>query len=81
MAAGKPILAAATGETEKVIKDADCGICCPPNDAEAFAKAAKELAESRKMSEYGFNGYNYYKKNFSKEKFFNKLENEIEMLR
>ena len=81
MAAGKPILAAATGETEKVIKDADCGICCAPNDADALSKAAKELAESCKLSEYGVNGYNYYKKNFSKEKFFNELENELEMLR
>lgn len=81
MAAGKPIIAAAIGETEKVIKDADCGICCPPNDAEAIAKAAKELAESCKLSEYGVNGYNYYKENFSKEKFFNELENELEILR
>ena len=81
MAAGKPILAAAIGETEKVIKDADCGICCPPNDAEALAKASKELAESCKLSEYGVNGYNYYKENFSKEKFFNELENELEILR
>lgn len=81
MAAGKPILAAAIGEIEKVVKDAECGICCPPNDGEALAKAAKEIAESGKLNEYGLNAYNYNKNNFSKEKFFDKLENELELLR
>ena len=81
MAAGKPILAAAIGEIEKVLKDAECGICCPPNDGEALAKAAKEIAESGKLNEYGLNAYNYNKNNFSKEKFFDKLENELELLR
>lgn len=81
MAAGKPILAAAIGEIEKVLKDAECGMCCPPNDGEALAKAAKEMAESGKLNEYGLNSYNYNKNNFSKEKFFDKLENELELLR
>lgn len=81
MAAGKPILAAAIGEIEKVLKDAECGICCPPNDGEALAKAAKEMAESGKLNEYGLNAYNYNKNNFRKEKFFDKLENELELLR
>lgn len=81
MAAGKPILAAAIGEIEKVVKDAECGICCPPNDGGALAKAAKEMAESGKLSEYGLNAYHYNKNNFGKEKFFDKLENELELLR
>lgn len=81
MAAGKPILAGAKGETEKIIKDAGCGICCPPNDVEALAKSATELAESGKLSEYGVNSYNYYKEKFSKERFFDELENQLKALR
>lgn len=81
MAAGKPILAAATGEIQKTVNQAECGYCCPPNDGAALANAVIELSKSHKLNQYGFNACSYYKKIFSKERFFNELENELKLLR
>lgn len=36
MACGKPILAAAGGETAQVIREAQCGLCSAPEDAQAL---------------------------------------------
>lgn len=81
MAAGKPIIAAANGEIEKVIKDSKCGICCPAQDSKALAEAAENLVEADDLSEYALNACKYNEENFSKEAFFNKLEKELEKLR
>ncbi|MBE6808994.1 MAG: glycosyltransferase family 4 protein [Ruminococcaceae bacterium] len=77
MAAGKPILVSSKGETNIVIEDAKCGICCPPNDAEALANAAKKIAKSDQLEIYAKNAVEYNETNFSKEKFFKKLEIEF----
>lgn len=81
MAAGKPILAAASGEIDKVVTDSGCGICCPAQDSEALAAAAISLAENGDFKEYAANSYRYYQENFSKKVFFENLERELENLR
>jgi len=43
-AAKRPIVAAVAGEARRVIEDAGCGICVPPEDDEAFAAALRQLA-------------------------------------
>jgi glycosyltransferase involved in cell wall biosynthesis len=67
MAAGKPILGAINGETQALIKEAQCGICVPAEDASALAAAAREFCETDKRDEYAKNSYAYSAANFDKE--------------
>ena len=43
MACGMPILASASGETKRIIEEAQCGICCELNNREALQKAIYDL--------------------------------------
>jgi glycosyltransferase involved in cell wall biosynthesis len=71
MAAKKPVLAAIDGDAQRVIAEANCGIRVNSGDAESLAHA---FAEFMKLStierqKLGQNGYQYFLKNFTKEKF------------
>lgn len=46
MACGVPIIAAARGETERIIEDAGCGICTPIGDPESIVESIRELMYS-----------------------------------
>lgn len=73
MAAGKPIIGAIEGETERVIAEANCGYCGKALDSEVLALNARKFCEdvrSGKAKTYGENAANYYKDYFGKEKFF-----------
>lgn len=73
MAAGKPIIGAVDGETSAVIKEADCGYCGEAENAVMLADNVKKfiaLADKEKLS---VNAFNYYRNNFSKDKFFDEL--------
>lgn len=65
MACGKAIIASASGETERIIREADCGLCCSIGNAEALAEGIRELmhADWRKM---GRNAAEYCKAHFDK---------------
>ncbi|MGG1676536.1 glycosyltransferase family 4 protein [Neobacillus sp. NRS-1170] len=74
MAAGKPILGAIDGETQIVIKDANCGFCAPAEDYKSFAEVIKKfINEEDKHIEYGENARSYYQNNFSKKKYMDRL--------
>lgn len=75
MAAGRPIIGAVSGETARVITEAQCGVSSPPEDAPALA--ANILALSRQpetLSRYGENARRYYRTYFSKQSFVDRLE-------
>lgn len=74
MIAGKPIIGAISGEVYDVIKEADCGLCCKSLDYEKFATLILEASNSKKISKWSVNAYNYYMKNFEKEKCLDNLE-------
>lgn len=79
MAAGKPILAAANGETARVMAESRCGFCAPAENEEAFAEVVRNYfkltpEERRQM---GDNAREYYMNNFSKEAFFEKLSSRL----
>ncbi len=79
MAAGKPIIASANGETPRIINDADCGLCAPAGSAEELAQVVEKfasLSEDERL-EMGSNSYDYYSANFKREIFMNKLETEL----
>ncbi len=47
MAVGRPVIAAATGETAKLIKSSGCGLVVYPGDSEGLAQATITLADDR----------------------------------
>lgn len=77
MAAGKPILAAANGETAHVINEAGCGLCAPSEDAEAFAKIADEMAGSD-FERYKTASERYYDEHFTKKLHVDLIEEMLE---
>lgn len=66
MACGMPILACATGETERIVNEADCGICSPIGDANALADAVERLESSARLEEYGRNARAYFEAHYDK---------------
>lgn len=77
MAARKPIIAAINGEAKRVIKEADCGFCCDAENYKEFANLIIRFCDSDKKERMAKNSYNYYIRNYNKEKFMRVLENTL----
>ncbi|WP_277680104.1 glycosyltransferase family 4 protein [Gracilibacillus dipsosauri] len=77
MAARKPIIAAINGEAKRVIREADCGFCCDAEDYKGLARLIIKFIKSVKKDRMAQNSYDYYVKNYSKEKFIEMLENTL----
>lgn len=77
MAAGKPILGAIGGETNRIIQEAECGYCVNAEDYSGLAEIIKKFSSDNKeiKKEMSIKSYNYYKENFEKEKFIESLIN------
>ncbi|MBO4458975.1 MAG: glycosyltransferase family 4 protein [Butyrivibrio sp.] len=73
MACGMPIIASAKGETERVIREADCGECVDIGNAEQLASVIKELPASYK-NKYGLKAREYFEANFTKKKLIDEFE-------
>lgn len=73
MAAGKPILGAADGETARIILEAGCGLCCAAEDAQGLANIAVEFVRQRTVQSYGKQAEEYYRKAFAKEIIIKKI--------
>lgn len=65
MACGMPVIAAAKGETERILEEAECGRCCGIGDPEALAEAVRELQEQN-LSVMKRNSRRYFEENFDK---------------
>lgn len=79
MAAGKPLVGSIGGETERLIRDARCGICAQPENSEALAEAIRQLlADPDRLEEYGRNARSYYQQHFRKETFLEGLMAELQ---
>ncbi len=74
MAAGKCVIGSINGETARVIREADCGLCSPAEDAQALAQVIRQIAsQPDKLRQYGENARRYYQNYFSKESYMKKL--------
>lgn len=57
MAAAKPVILGVQGEAAEIVKEADAGLCVPPENAEALAAAVLHLAEHPETArQLGSNG-------------------------
>lgn len=74
MAAGRPILAAADGETAEVLAAADCGACVPAEDAAALAEAIRAFLARPDRERLGENARAFYQAHFARETFMTRLE-------
>ena len=77
MAAGKPIIGSANGETKDVIEEAKCGFCAKADDSEDLANKITEFINYKNKKELSNNSYEYYKKYFDREIFFKELMIEL----
>ena len=76
MACGMPIIASASGETKRIIEEADCGRCVPIGDAKALAETIKEIANTGQndSNQYGSNSRKYFEEHFTKKKLMDEFE-------
>lgn len=79
LAAGKPIIGSADGETEEVIKASNCGFCSPAEDASALALNVRRFCEEfdSLAKFFSVNAVKFYEENFKKEQFFSVLEKKL----
>ena len=70
MAAGRPVVASLPIESDarRIIGEAGCGLCVEAGDAEALARAIRQLASDSELASYmGQRGRIYAETNFSRE--------------
>ncbi|MDU1414754.1 MAG: glycosyltransferase family 4 protein [Clostridium sp.] len=75
MAAGRPIIAAISGEGAAVIEEARCGIACEAEDYETLYKNVLKFYEMKTLDreQLGLNGKRYFQENFTREKLLGEL--------
>lgn len=78
MACGKPIIASAAGETERIIREARCGICCKIGDEGELAGAVREMI-SADFKIMGKRSRQYFEQYFDKKKIMDKMDLFLEM--
>ena len=73
MACGMPIIAAADGETARIINLANCGLCCPIGDAEKLNIRIKEMLNLN-LNVFKKNSRQFFCENFDKKKLMDEME-------
>ena len=76
MACGKAIIASASGETKRIIDEANCGICTELGSSVALAEGIKTMI-SKDNKTMGENARHYYEKHFDKDTLMNQMINII----
>ncbi len=76
MACGIPIIAAAEGETKRIVEEADCGICVPIGDAESLANEIIKIIPNKTefREKKGGNARKYFEKHFTREQLLDEFE-------
>lgn len=72
MACGMPILASASGETKRIVSEANCGVCCELGNAEQLALAVEQL-RGEDLSAMGKNSLAYAEEHFDKDELIGQL--------
>jgi glycosyltransferase involved in cell wall biosynthesis/SAM-dependent methyltransferase len=75
MAAARPVVAAASGQVARLVREVDAGIACPPEDARALADAIRAVAaDPVRAREMGQNGRRHVEAHLSRDAFVDRLE-------
>lgn len=81
MAAGKTIIGAINGETQKIVGEAKCGFIVGAEDVNGLEEVVREFAVMKDRDELGSNGRKYYEENFSRDRFIDELEKSLREIR
>ncbi len=73
MACGKAIIASASGETKRIIQEAECGVCCEIGNAQALADGIKKLIRAD-CQDMGRKARKYFRENFDKKKLMDQMD-------
>jgi colanic acid biosynthesis glycosyl transferase WcaI len=71
MASSRPVLASVPEDSEiaRLVKEADCGVCVPPEDPKSLAEAIKNMLNiPETLDRYGKNGREYVVAHYSRDK-------------
>lgn len=71
MACGMPIVAAAQGETRRIVEEAECGVCCSIGDSQALADAVERLMDGDDLMRLSENALAYSRVHFDKDNILN----------
>ena len=74
MACGMPIIAAAQGETSRIIEEAGCGMCCDIGDVNALADLIRTM-KSVDLLGFGLNSRKYCEEHFNKNNLMDEMDN------
>lgn len=82
MYAGKPILSFASGETNNIVIEANCGLISESNDVEKLAENLKRFINmsEEELISMGKNAKKYYERHFNRQAFFERLEKDLKSL-
>lgn len=77
MAAGKPVIGAADGETKAVIDAAQCGYCGKASNSKELASNIRRFITEADRKVMGKNARIFYEEHFMEDMFMNTLEREL----
>ena len=77
MACGMPILASASGETKRIIEEANCGVCCNLGDANQLKDAIEKLMSDKPLDNLKSNSIKYSFQYFNAEGIFKIADTEM----
>ena len=77
MACGMPIVAAAKGETQRIITEAQCGVCSPIGNEIQLADSILSLYAQKELAHLADNSRSYFLKHFAKENVMNIFEDAL----
>jgi len=80
MACGIPIIASADGETDRIIKESNAGVCSPAGDAQKLSEQIIEISNElpEQLTRLGINARKYYDDNFNKQELLNRIDRYFE---
>ena len=80
MACGMPILAAAAGETKRIIEEADCGLCSPIGEPKQLADCIEKMMNlpRTRLDEMGRNAEAYCREHFGKKRLMDEMDGYLE---
>lgn len=73
MACGMPIIAAAQGETKRIIEEAQCGVCSSIGDAEELSLKIKDMMNTD-LVEMGRKSREYFEEHFDKKVLMDQMD-------
>lgn len=77
MACGMPIIASATGETERVVNESECGVCSDIGDADGLAENIVKMMQMD-TAVMSVRSRSYFVEHFDKAKLMDWMDNELE---